>query len=74
MEELERFLEIHRKNIQDRLENEKRLHGENPELKQIVVSLYICDVLKHFGLVRNNLTMEQVLGLAEIYKEYSVTE
>ncbi|MGG1639835.1 hypothetical protein ACIFQM_00790 [Paenibacillus sp. NRS-1782] len=71
--EMEQFMEINKKNIQDKIK-EQMPHGGTPELKQVVVSLYICDVLKHFGLTRKNLTMEQVLGLAEIYKEYSVTE
>ncbi|WP_235193543.1 hypothetical protein [Paenibacillus polymyxa] len=64
---LERFLEIHRRNIQDKLQEER---PRTDEQKQIVVALYIAEALNHR---RNNLTMEEVLGLTEIYRDYRRT-
>ncbi|WP_228552638.1 hypothetical protein, partial [Paenibacillus polymyxa] len=65
--DLERFLEIHRRNIQDKLQGER---PRTDEQKQIVVALYIAEALNH---LRNNLTMEEVLGLTEIYRDYRRT-
>jgi hypothetical protein len=62
--ELEKFMGIHRRNIQDKLQEERpRTDGQ----KQMVVALYIAEALNH---LRNNLTMEEVSGLTEIYREY----
>ncbi|WP_238799300.1 hypothetical protein [Paenibacillus sp. EKM211P] len=50
--ELEKLIEIHRRNIQDKLQVERpRTDGQ----KQMVVALYIAEALNH---LRNNLTME----------------
>ncbi|MDP1512744.1 hypothetical protein L8C07_22785 [Paenibacillus sp. CMAA1739] len=62
--ELEKFMEIHRRNVQGKLQEER---PRTEEQKQLVVALYIAEALNH---LRNNLTMEEVLGLTEIYREY----
>nr|WP_196771865.1 hypothetical protein [Paenibacillus polymyxa] len=50
--ELEKFMEIHRRNVQDKLQEER---PQTEEQKQLVVALYIAETLNH---LRNNLKID----------------